>query len=229
MGLSQCFTHGAHNAIPTELAHLENHWEAIGCCFANEDHPSEPKPGVGYFAHKGERVETSKVRAKYDIDFLGGEMPPAKAVEKGMVKPLSDEDRRTLTRWIDLGCPIDLDYDPNNPEKRGYGWMLDDNRPVLTLTEPQPGRNNKVSRILIGMHDYYTGLDHKSFTVTADFPVDGIPAGTNLADKFQSKSQGVWEYRLQTPIENQKTGTLTVSIDDREGNNSRIVRTFSVK
>ena len=33
---------------------------------------------------------------------------PCKA---GKVQPLTDEDRRTICRWIDLGCPIDLDYD----------------------------------------------------------------------------------------------------------------------
>ena len=101
--------------------------------FSNDDHPSEPKPGAGYFTHRGERVDTDKTRAKYDLDYLGSEMPPPAAVKAGKVKPLTDEDRRTLARWIDLGCPIDLDYDPDHPEKRGYGWMLDDNRPVLTL------------------------------------------------------------------------------------------------
>ena len=54
---------------------------------------------------------------------------------------LTDEDRLTLVRWIDLGCPIDLDYDPTNPKQRGYGWMLDDQRPTLTLTSPKAGAN----------------------------------------------------------------------------------------
>ncbi|MCA9069053.1 MAG: hypothetical protein KDA84_09030, partial [Planctomycetaceae bacterium] len=196
--------------------------------FSNEDHPSEPKPGAGYFAHHGEKVDTQKARAKYDLDYLGSEMPPASAVKKGIVKPLTDEDRRTIARWIDLGCPIDLDYDPDHPEKRGYGWMLDDNRPILTLTEPASGKTEKLSRILVGMHDYYTGLDQKSFTVTTDFPIDGIAPGTNLADRFQSKTQGVWEYRLKQPIENLKSGRLTISIKDRQGNINSIVRRFSV-
>ena len=37
--------------------------------------------------------------------------------KKIKVAPLSDEDRLTLVRWIDLGCPIDLDYDPAQPER----------------------------------------------------------------------------------------------------------------
>lgn len=47
--------------------------------------------------------------------------------------PLSDEDRRTLVHWIDLSCPIDLNYDPTQPDQCGYGWMLDDNRPTLAF------------------------------------------------------------------------------------------------
>ena len=66
--------------------------------------------------------------------------PPDGRARRARSQPLTDEDRRTLVRWIDLGCPIDLDYDPENPETRGYGWMLDDNRPTLTLTYPRPGR-----------------------------------------------------------------------------------------
>jgi hypothetical protein len=156
-------------------------------------------------------------------------MPPAKAVAEGKVKPLSDEDARTIVRWIDLGCPIDLDYDPQNPRARGYGWMLDDNRPILTLNEPRPGVNARFSRIMIGMHDYYTGLDMGSFRVTADFALGDIPAGQNLASRFQMKSPGVWEWTLPQPLRELSTGTLTVSVKDKEGNVTRTARTFSIR
>jgi hypothetical protein len=57
--------------------------------------------------------------------------------------------------------------------------MLDDQRPTLTLTYPQPGANKSLKRILIGMHDYDTGLDMSTFQVSASFPLDGTPAGEN--------------------------------------------------
>jgi hypothetical protein len=163
-------------------------------------------------------------------------MPPAEAVagtyvgpggQKIKVAPLSDEDRRTLVRWIDLGCPIDLDYDPAHPE-RPTGWMRDDNRPTLTLTYPRAGANPELTRILVGMHDYGSGLDPDSFEVTADFPVDGVPAGQNLASRFKPKSEGVWELALPKPVIQLPKGKLTVSVKDRQGNVSRIERTFSV-
>jgi hypothetical protein len=172
------------------------------------------------------------------IDFTGSRMPPPDAVagtyegpdgSKVKVAPLTDEDRRTLVRWIDLGCPIDWDFDSAHPEKRGRGWMLDDQRPTLTLTSPAAGVNREpVRRLLVGMHDYDTGLDMDSFSVVADFPVHGVAAGENLAARFKRVTQGVWELRLAKPITVLLSGSLTVSVKDRQGNTSRIERSFSV-
>jgi hypothetical protein len=162
------------------------------------------------------------------VDFKPTLMPPPEAVASGKVKPLTDEDRRTLVRWIDLGCPIDLDYDPKDPGKRGNGWMLDDQRPTLTLAYPQPGANPALTRLLVGMHDYNTGIDPASFTVTADFPIDGVKPGDNLASRFQEKSDGVHELRLTMPIQELQRGVLTVAVKDRQGNTTRIERTISV-
>src|SRR5262249_45820240 len=121
--------------------------------------------------------------------FKGSIMPPPEAVagtydgpegKKIKVAPLTDEDRRTIPPWLDLGCPIDVD-DPKQPQRRGNGWLLDDQRPTLTLTYPQAGVNESLQRILVGMYDYNTGLDMDSFQVVADFPIDGVAARENLA------------------------------------------------
>ncbi|MBI2807211.1 MAG: hypothetical protein HYX68_19690 [Planctomycetes bacterium] len=163
-----------------------------------------------------------------DIDYEGSIMPPPAAVKAGKVKALSEEDRRTIIRWIDLGCPIDLDPAGSLRSPAGFGWHGDDQRPTLTLTYPEPGKNEKVTRILIGMHDTYSGLDLKSFEVTADFTLAGVPAGTNLASKFRVKSQGVWELPLAEPLARLQRGRLIVTVRDRQGNQSRINRVFSV-
>jgi hypothetical protein len=196
--------------------------------FSNEDHPSESRPGEGTLFWKGNPVDVAKFRHRADLDYLGPQMPPPDAVKAGKVPPLSDAERRTLVRLIDLGCPIDLDNDALHPERRGFGWMLDENRPTLTVTMPQAGANKALTRILVGMHDYDTGLDMKSFRVVADFDVNGIPAGQNLAGKFQPKSQGVWELRLHEPLRQVERARLEVSVRDRQGNIRRIERTFTV-
>jgi hypothetical protein len=205
--------------------------------FDNDDHPSESAPGSGSLTWRGKPVEVSKFRHRVDIDYVGSAMPPPAAVagaykgpdgKRVKVAPLSEEDRRTIVRWVDLGCPIDLDHDKDQPQRRGHGFLCDDNRPTLALTYPAAGANAELSRILVGMHDYYSGLDLASFRVVADFAVDGAPAGTDLAPRFASKTKGVWELRLKAPVRELRRGTLTVSVKDRQGNVSRVVRTFRV-
>jgi hypothetical protein len=174
-------------------------------------------------------------RERMDVDYTGSVMPPPEAVagtykrpdgKPIKVAPLSDEDRLTLVRWIDLGSPIDCP-DPKDPEVRP-GWLLDEGRPTLTLTSPQPGANTALDRILLGMHDYGTGLDLNTFEVVADFSLAGARPGENFAPRFQSKGDGVWELKLTPPVTDLAKGKLTVSVKDRQGNVSRIERAFAV-
>jgi hypothetical protein len=78
------------------------------------------------------------------------------------------------------------------------------------------------------MHDYYSGLETGTLTVTADFPVDGLAPGRNLAERMRPLSQGVLELRLSEPITVLPRGRLQVSVKDRQGNVSRIEGTFRV-
>ena len=214
-------------------------WKLFGARLDGFDNADIPSPALDYldeqsvlnWCHHSQRF-------KFDVDYTGSSMPPPEAIagtyklpdgQTIKVPPLSDEERLTLARWIDIGCPIDLDYDPDHPDHRGLGWMLDEGRPTLTFTHPLPGVNDEpLSRILVGMHDYYTGLDEDSLEVIADFPVDDAAAGMNLASRFERISPGVWELKLDKPVASLAEGTLVVSVKDREGNTTRIERTFSV-
>jgi hypothetical protein len=202
--------------------------------FITEAIPGDPSS----LRYKGKPVPSKELNPKlFNLAYTGSIMPPPEAVtgnyeavngKKIKVAPLSDDDRLTLVRWIDLGCPIDLDYNPDKPEAHGRGWMQDDSRPILALTNPRIGANSELTRILVGMHDYESGLDIDSFRVVADFDVEGIIAGENLAAKFKPASQGVWEFKLSKPLTDLPKGTLTVSVKDRQGNIAEIQRSFSV-
>ena len=196
--------------------------------WTNDDFPTETVPGNPKTLQlKGQSVpDTPANRNRADLDFTGSVMPPPEAVKAGKVAPLSEEDRLTLVRWIDLGCPIDLDYDPKKTARPGFGWMLDDQRPTLTLSMPRVGANSPIDAIRIGFHDYGSGIDPASLSVVADFALDGIPAGQNLAVRFSPTGPGVREWKLSKPITIQK-GKLTVSVKDKQGNITRIERTFS--
>jgi len=208
--------------------------------WTNDDLPTETVPGDANTLHwKGKLIEnTPHHRSLADLDYTGSSMPPPDAVagtyvgpggKKIKVEPLTDADRLTIVRWIDLGCPIDLHFDHANPERETYGWMCDDNRPTVTLTSPKSGANGPLSRILIGMHDYYSGLDMETFDVQADFPIDGMDVGENLASKFKQVNPGVWELRLAKAIDGLSRGKLTVAVRDRQGNRTGRERTFTVK
>lgn len=199
--------------------------------FSNDDHPSESKPGSGELVQAGKSVPLDKNRHALDLDYAGSQMPPPDAAKAGKVKPISDEDLRTIARWIDLGCPIDLHRQKDGekqPSQAERGWFLDDNRPIVTIAEPRAGRSSELARILIGAHDYYSGLDEASISVTADFAIDDAAAGTNLAGRFKPRSQGVWELKFAKPIESLARGVLTVSVRDKQGNVARVERTLSV-
>ncbi|MGH7818488.1 MAG: hypothetical protein ACREQ9_01825, partial [Candidatus Binatia bacterium] len=168
--------------------------------WTNDDHPTESVPGDPSTFPKGANPNRA------DIDFVGAIMPPPDAD----VPKLTEDEKMTIARWIDLGCPINR----NERGRRDRGWFLDELRPTLTVTSPRAGANESLDRILIGMHDYYSGLDEESFRVVADFPVDGARAGKNLASRFARRSPGVWELRLEEPIRALTRATLSVSVED---------------
>ncbi|MEX2027523.1 MAG: hypothetical protein WEH44_09480, partial [Pirellulaceae bacterium] len=203
--------------------------------FSNDDHPSESEPGKRDLVLAGKPLEVERHRARYDVDYVGSPMPPPEAVagtyktgdgKTVHVQPLTDTDRRVLACWIDLGCPIDLDFDPLNPDAYAFGWTCDDQRPTLALTWPQPGANKELSRIVVGMYDYGSGLDEKSLSVTADIELAGKPEGENLAPLFAQTGDGIWEWKLPQPLLLLGSGTLTVTVRDRQGNETKIARTF---
>ncbi len=182
--------------------------------WTNDDHPTESTPGDASTLPEGANPNDA------DIDFVGKMMPPPDSD----VPRLTGDEMLTIARWIDLGCPISRQDD-------GYkerGWFLDELRPTLTLSSPRPGANDRIDQIVIGMHDYYTGLDKASLSVVANFAIDGIATGTNLAEHFQPSAPGIWTWRLKNPIDGISSGSLEISVKDGQGNIVRIERTFSV-
>ena len=100
---------------------------------------------------------------------------------------------------------------------------------MLTITLPVAGANPPLDRILIGAHDYCTGLDAESFTVTADFVVNGVAAGENLAPQCKPLSQGVSELKLLEPVKELSRATIVVSVKDKQSNLTSIKRAFTVQ
>ena len=183
--------------------------------WSNDDHPTESVPGDPSTLPEG--VDPNDA----DIDFTGTICPPRGAA----VPALSEDEKITFARWVDLGCPINRE----EPKRREYGWFLDDLRPTLTVSLPRAGRNAAPLReIRFGAFDYYSGLEEGRISVKADFPVSGHPPGTELRPYLQAAGDHVWKLTLDEPLRKLPAGTVTVSAHDRQGNITRIERSFSV-
>ena len=73
-------------------------------------------------------AELGQVGPKADLDFTGTICPPP---DSG-VPALSEDEKLTFARWIDLGVPVSAP----RPAFKGRGWFQDDLRPTLTVAVP---------------------------------------------------------------------------------------------
>jgi hypothetical protein len=189
--------------------------------WTNEDHPTESVPGDASTLPAGADPNLA------DLDYTGQPMPPPSSVQAGLVPPLTEDEKRTFARWVDLGAPVDL-----STETPSWGWMLDDLRPTLTISSPRAGANpGPLRRIRVGFYDYYSGEAPETLSVKAAFAVNGRPPGAELADLFLPVrgADGVYELVLSPPLPALAEARLDVSVRDRRGNETRIERKFHVQ
>ena len=193
-------------------------WKIFGARldgWTNADHPTETTPGDASTLPAGADVNDA------DLDFTGLMMPPPGSG----VPPLSDDEKMTLARWIDLGAPINW----GDGGTTAYGWFLDDLRPSLNVSSPRPGANPApLTTIRLGAADAHSGVDWTTLSITADFAVNGRPAGAQLADLAAPIDDGIYALALSPPVAALADGTLNVAVADRQGNITRVVRYFAV-
>ena len=182
--------------------------------WTNADHPTETVPGDPATLPAGAHPNEA------DIDFTGTIMPPP---DSG-IAPLTEDQKTTIARWIDLGCPIDTAVGTSG---EAYGWFLDDQRPTLTVSAPRPRANpGPLTELRFGMADAYSGLDLTTLSVTADFPVEGRAAGSELADLAAHAGDGIWSLPLSQPLAGLSGNHLYVEVRDVQGNVTRMDRYF---
>jgi hypothetical protein len=183
--------------------------------WSNDDHLTETSPGD---------PSTFPIDAdpnSADLDFTGTIMPPPGSGIPG----LSDDEKMTFARWIDLGCPIDV----GTGDDANYGWFLDEMRPTVTVSSPRQNRNSTpLSELRVGFADADSGLDPTTYSVTADFPVNGQAAGSELSGLGTFVAPGVLSIPLQARLWNLATQYVTASVADLQGNTNTVVVRFWV-
>ncbi|HEY6250047.1 MAG TPA: hypothetical protein VI685_08800, partial [Candidatus Angelobacter sp.] len=143
-----------------------------------------------------------------DIDFTGTIMPPPNSG----VAPLTDDEKMTIARWIDLGAPIT----GSDPSYKGY--FADEIKPTIALSSPRSGTiPGPLNQIRIGMFDAYSGINASSLSVTTNFAVNGNPAGTELGPSFSQTDLSVWTLALSTALTSLSNGHIVVKVKDNSG------------
>lgn len=178
--------------------------------WSNASHPTESVPGNAATLPPGANASEA------DLDFTGSIMPPPPATA------LTEDEKLTIVRWIDLGAPIDSG-DP------AYGYLLDDLKPTLTVSAPRAGVNAQaIAQLRFAFADANSGIDPQSLQVTADFVVNGRAPGSELADLAQNVGDGMRTITLSSPLALVSNKHLRVSVRDLQGNITRVDQAFSV-
>ena len=127
--------------------------------------------------------------------------------------PLTDLEKRTVARWIDLGAPIDFPT-LNMPGQNGFRYTDDYQLPVINIHQPKRGDNTK-NKAIIGFADAKSGLNWNSLVISL-YPIDGTENKQNIS-QFNISNRNVVTFNLPAMIESQNY-ILKVEILDVAGN-----------
>ncbi len=176
--------------------------------WSNDDHPTESALGDANTLP----ADTNPNHA--DLDFIASTAHPT-----GGMTALTMKQKMTFARWIDLGAPLDISQSTGT----NLGWFVDDSKPTLTITQPRQNINNQtINTIRFAMADANSGINFSSLSVTADFPVNGLAAETELSHLVTESGDGIYTIALDQslnidPVERH----IRVSVNDNQGNIQR--------
>ena len=143
----------------------------------------------------------SNMSSKKDVD-----MPHHPAID------MSDKDKRTIARWVDLGSPIDLEH------AEGFAYTDDNQLPVIALTMPT------VNEIQVSANDLHSGVDWDSVTFQykvlnnakskkADFKTLKVSQG------YKTSNPNIFRFNIiEKQINKLSDAIIVVSIKDKTGN-----------
>lgn len=177
--------------------------------WTNADHPTESIPGDATTLPPGAN------RSAADLDYTGNIMPPPASG----VPPLTEDEKMTFARWIDLGCPVNT----GSGTGTNFGWHQDDLRPTLTVSSPHQNRNEPpLTELRVSFADAYSGISNGTLSVRADFAVNGLAPNTELATLGTRSAEQVWTLALNPPLTNLPPSHLTATVSDAQGNRTTV-------
>jgi hypothetical protein len=156
-----------------------------------------------------------------DLDLFPSSAHPAGVGVPGM----TNEERLTLTRWIDLGAPIDLSARGASP----WGFLEDDLRPTLVV-RPSVVRARQaglVDILEIAAFDVESGVVPTSLTVTCNLRLGSFAPGSNLAAGRRLDPEGsILRLVLPRRVRMTEGAVFTISVRDAAGHTTKTVRAY---
>jgi hypothetical protein len=129
---------------------------------------------------------------------------------------LTDDEKRTFGRWVDIGVPEDL------PGRTRNTYTEDDILPTVA-PDPHPTTTAGTTTLKVGFFDGDSGIDTGTFDVTATFSVTGYPAGTDLAPLgTYDATGGILTITLPEAIPNGVPYAVTATAFDLAGNRDTV-------
>lgn len=149
------------------------------------------------------------------------------------IMDLSDKEKRTIARWVDMGGPIDF------PQTDGFGYTDDSQLPIIHLSSPTLGTNERDIDVIFGLHDAKSGIDEASINISFEYV--NIKHQTKLVIEkimvpaFQLKlnksplQQGVYSLKLpQHYMKKSGDYIITIQVKDLTGNKNILTRRFTL-
>ncbi len=149
------------------------------------------------------------------------------------IMDLSDKEKRTIARWVDMGGPIDF------PQTNGFGYTDDSQLPIINLSSPTFGTNERDIDVIFGLHDTKSGIDEESLKVSFEYVNQNnkgklvienvwIPS-LKLNLNKSLKKQGVYSLKLpQQYMKKQGDYIITIQVSDQTGNKNILTRRFTL-
>jgi hypothetical protein len=137
---------------------------------------------------------------------------------------ITDLEKRTIARWIDLGSPIDFP-ELNMAGQAGFRYTDDYQLPIINIHQPKHGENTGNTAI-IGLADAKSGLNWNSLVISF-YPVDEAESVQNIS-QFSRSNRNVITFNLPAMVES-KNYILKVEILDNADNKNIQTSNFSWK
>ena len=135
---------------------------------------------------------------------------------------LTETEKRTLARWVDLGSPVDFQ------KEDGFSYTADNQLPVINVFNPKRGVSADGGNWVIGAADAKSGVDWSQLSVSYCEVSNGVTGSCKdiAVDPETISADGVLTVPVPSGLSTTTEYMMIVSLADKAGNVSIDKRRF---